>query len=144
MNIAFRLYMSGTPQKEIAESLEVSPATISGWCAKGNWEVKRASHTTSSTELVKKLLTSVNTMLDLVESSGDLGLMMKLPEKLSGFANMIDKLNNRDSILELIEAFEGFNAWLELESIKDKRLTRELLAIINELQEKYVDSKIQK
>jgi hypothetical protein len=144
MEIAYTLYCSGRQQKDIAVLLGVTQQTLSAWVKKGNWEVKRAGQNLSRTALVNKLLQAINTTIDLVNESGDLELMLKLPEKLSGFANLIGKLDNRDRILDLIEAFNGFNVWLELQSIKDRRVTREFIALVSELQEKYVDEQITK
>jgi len=138
-SVAYMLYMQGRTQKEIAHLLGVTPQTLVSWQKKGNWETKRASQMLSRKELVNKLLVSINTTIDLVNESGDLEMMMKLPEKLMGFANLIGKLDSKDKILDVIEAFNGFNAWLELQSLKDKRLTPEILKLINEMQEKYVD-----
>jgi predicted transcriptional regulator len=140
--LAYMLYLQCRRQKEIADLLDVTTATVSNWAQKGNWQVKRASQSLSRKELVNKLLVSINATIDMVNESGDIELMMKLPEKLAGFANLIGKIDQKDKVLELIEAFNGFNAWLELRSIKDKRLTPEILALIAELQEKYVDETI--
>ncbi|MDR0829850.1 MAG: hypothetical protein LBN95_07045 [Prevotellaceae bacterium] len=140
--LAYTLYLQGRQQKEIANLLDVTTATISNWAQKGNWQLKRASQSLSRKELVSKLLVSINTTIDMVNELGDIELMMKLPEKLAGFANLIGKIDQKDKVLELIEAFNGFNTWLELRAIKDKRLTPEILALIAELQEKYVDETI--
>jgi len=140
--LAYTLYMQGKTGKEIASLIEISEATISKWVKDGNWSVKRASQCLSRKELVNKLLVSINTTIDMVNDSGDIELMMKLPEKLAGFANLIGKIDQKDKVLELIEAFNGFNAWLELRALKDKRLTPEIMALIAELQEKYVDESI--
>jgi DNA-binding Lrp family transcriptional regulator len=142
MTLAYTLYCGGRQQKDIADLLDVSAQTINAWVKKGEWEIKRAGQNLSRRSLVNKLLTTINTTIDMVNESGDIELMLRLPEKLAGFANLIGKLDNKDKVLDLIEAFNGFNTWLELQSIKDKRLTREILALIAELQEKYVDEQI--
>jgi transcriptional regulator with XRE-family HTH domain len=142
VELAYTLYMQGKTQKETAEMIDVSVQTVCKWAKSGNWEIKRASQTLSRRELVNKLLISINTTVDMINESGDIDLMLRLPEKLSGFANLIGKIESKDRVLELIEAFNGFNAWLELRALKDKRLTPEILRLIAELQDKYVDESI--
>jgi transposase-like protein len=137
--IAFRLYQQGESQKNIAEIIGTTEKTLSSWVEKGQWEIKRASQAMTRSELVKKLMVSIDTMITKINEEGDLEMMLTLPEKLSGFANIIGKLDKKDNIIDLIETFEGFNSWLELKALKDKRLTPEILRLISEYQEKYVD-----
>ncbi|MDR3326919.1 MAG: terminase [Prevotellaceae bacterium] len=142
-------YMEGQTQQYIAEKIDVSRTTMVNWVKNGDWEKKRALKSLSRRELVNELLSAVSTMIELVKECAAetrktdpmkaMEILMELPKKMYGFADQIHKLDKKDNVLEMIEYFNGFNSWLEIQSLSDKRLTREILTLINEYQDSYID-----
>lgn len=68
---AYYLFMSRTPQKDIASRVGVTEKTITRWKVEDNWEAKRAAKTISMDELVTKALQRINDLLDEKDFNAD-------------------------------------------------------------------------
>jgi uncharacterized protein YjcR len=144
-------YMQGETQRNISEKLTVSTTSLVRWVKEGGWDKKRAQKSMSRREIIDKLLSAVDMTIDLVKECAEkirpedpmkaMEILLDLPKKLYGFADQIYKLDKKDNVLDLIEYFNGFNTWIEVQALSDKRLTREILDLINEYQDKYIDEK---
>lgn len=62
--LAYYLFMSKVPQKEIATRVGVTEKTVGKWKEDGAWEAKRSAKTISMDELIVKALQKINDLLD--------------------------------------------------------------------------------
>lgn len=130
---AYLLYMQKLPQKEIAERVGVSPNTIVKWAKENGWEEKRAARTISMDELIGKTLRKINDMLDEDGFNAD------------AFAKAVAQLKSLKSGVRIdddINTFSGFGDWLIDRMTTDKRMTPELLKLITEFQDAYIQHRI--
>jgi len=102
--IAKLLYMQGETQKAISERTSISEATISEWAKKEAWAEKKAGANITRPELVNKLLLSINSLIEDVSESKDITLKSKLPDSLSKFASVIEKLDKKANIVDTISS----------------------------------------
>jgi transcriptional regulator with XRE-family HTH domain len=135
---AFKLYLKGLTQKEIAVYVKTSTVTVSKWAKAGGWEQRRAAVDITKPELVKKLLVTINKLIDDVAASGDIALVASLPDKLSKFAATIAKLDKETGFVETVEVFMAFNKWIQYRRSFDAEITPELLIAINKYKDLYV------
>jgi DNA-binding XRE family transcriptional regulator len=137
-------YMQGEMQKTIAAKIGVSEATVGKWAEKGGWAGKRSAASITRPELVNKLLAEINRLLDAVADSSDVALIASLPDKLSKFAAVIEKLDKKANIVDVIEVFMAFNKWLQYRQTFDGEITPELIKAINHYQDLYISENIGK
>jgi transcriptional regulator len=135
---AFKLYLKGLTQKEIAEYVKTSAVTVSKWAKADAWEQRRAATNITRPELVNKLLATINTLIDKVTESGNMEMVASLPDKLSKFAATIAKLDKEVNRIDTVEVFIAFNKWLIFQQSFDKEITNELIKTINKYQNRYV------
>ena len=138
------LYMQGVAQKEIAERVGVSPITVCNWVKKNAWENGRAASKITRPELVNKLLSAVNKLLDQVNESEDPTVLAGLSDKLSKFASVIEKLDKKANIVDAIEVFMAFGKWMQYRQSFDSDITPELIKAINKYQDLYISEHITK
>lgn len=136
--LARSLYLSGMEQQEIADKVEVSRVTISKWCNADGWKEARAAKNVTRQELVNKLLLSIDTLLTLVNNSGDPQAVAGLGDKLVKMSSVIEKLDKKASVVDAIEVFMAFSKWLEYRSQTDPEVTPELMRVINKYQDMYI------
>ncbi len=138
------LYMQGEAQSLIAEKTGVSKVTINKWVKDGGWETLRAAATITRPELVNKLLHSINSLLDEVNTTKDPKLLATLGDKLSKFATTIEKLDKKANVVDAIEVFMAFGKWMQYRLTVDPEVTPELIKAINKFQDLYISEQINK
>lgn len=136
--LARTLYLSGMGQNEIAEKIDVSRNTISKWCNTEGWKEARAAKSITRPELVNKILLSINTLITQVNESDDPSLIAGLGDKLAKFAAVIEKLDKKANVVDVIEVFMAFSKWMEYRSTIDPEVTPELLKALNKYQDLYI------
>ncbi|NNV54536.1 terminase [Limnovirga soli] len=136
--IAEIMFMDFEDQNVIAESVGVTPKTISSWKQEGMWEKKRSAKTISRDELVNKLLTNINVMLDQAVADGADSNFGALADQLIKMTNSIEKLDKKNNVIYNAETFQNFNRYLLQRMNDDKNLTLDTIKIINKLQNDYI------
>ena len=134
-SLARSLFLSGMEQTEIAEKVDVSRVTISKWCTADGWKEARAAKNVTRPELVNKLLLTIDTLITQVNESNDPALVAGLGDKLSA---VIEKLDKKANVVDLIEVFMAFSKWIEYRSTIDPEVTPELVRAINKYQDLYI------
>ncbi len=134
--LAKLLYMQGELQKVISDRIGVSEVTISGWAKAEAWAEKKAGANITRPELVNKLLTQINTLIEKVAISDDPKLIEKLPDQLSKFASVIEKLDKKANIVDTIDVFITFNKWIQFRNMQNDEI---IISITNEINE-YLES----
>ncbi len=137
-SLARSLYMAGMEQQEIAEKVEVSRVTISKWCNTEGWKEARAAKSVTRSELVNKLLLTIDTLITQVNESGDPALIAGLGDKLAKLSSVIEKLDKKANVVDAIEVFMAFSKWIEYRSSIDPEVTPELIKAINKYQDLYI------
>ena len=137
-SLARSLFLSGMEQTEIAEKVDVSRVTISKWCTADGWKEARAAKNVTRPELVTKLLLTIDTLITQVNESNDPALVAGLGDKLAKLSAVIEKLDKKANVVDVIEVFMAFSKWLEYRSQTDPELTPELIKAINRYQDKYI------
>lgn len=137
-SLARSLYLAGMEQTEIAEKVDVSRVTISKWCTSDGWKEARAAKNITRPELVNKLLLTIDTLITQVNESGDPKLIAGLGDKLAKLSSVIEKLDKKANVVDVIDVFMAFNKWLEYRSQTDPEVTPELLKTINRFQDMYI------
>lgn len=137
-SLARSLYLAGMEQTEISEKVEVSRVTISKWCTADGWKEARAAKQITRPELVNKLLLTINTLIEQVNSSKDPAMIAGLGDKLAKLSSVIEKLDKKANVVDAIEVFMAFSRWMEYRSQTDPEITPELLKAINKYQDKYL------
>lgn len=137
-------FMQGTPQNEIAEKVGISKQTINKWVQDSGWSQQRAAQNITRTELVNKLLLTMDSLITQVQQSDDPKLLASLGDKLSKLSSTIEKLDKKASVVNHIETFMAFGKWLQYRSEWDSDITPELLKAINHYQDLFISENIAK
>lgn len=136
---AFLLFMQGIKQKEICKRVGISEPTLCAWVKDGGWREKRAAKTITRQDLVNKLLKKIDDLLE--ESEGD-EEVKGLEDKLSKLGAMVEKLDKQANVVDAIDVFMSFNAWLINRQTIDRTITDEILKLINKLQDLFVNERL--
>jgi len=128
--LAKLLYMQGETQKAISERTGISEVTISNWAKEDAWAEKKAGVNITRPELVNKLLLSINDLIEDVSKSNDVTLKSKLPDSLSKFASVIEKLDKKANIVDTIDVFIAFNKWLQFRNLQNDEI---IINVTNEI-----------
>jgi hypothetical protein len=136
--LARALFMSGTPQDDIADKVGISRVTISKWCNAEGWKEARAARQITRPELVNKLLLTIDKLIEKVNASDDTDLLAGLGDKLSKLAAVIQKLDKQANVVDAVEVFMTFNTWLTYRAKTDPDVTPELIKAINKYQDKFL------
>lgn len=136
--LARSLFLSGMEQTEIAEKVDVSRVTISKWCTADGWKEARAAKNVTRPELVNKLLLTIDTLITQVNESNDPALVAGLGDKLAKLSAVIEKLDKKANVVDVIEVFMAFSKWIEHRSTIDPEVTPELVRAINKYQDLYI------
>lgn len=136
--LARSLFLSGMEQTEIAEKVDVSRVTISKWCTADGWKEARAAKNVTRPELVNKLLLAIDTLITQVNESNDPALVAGLGDKLAKLSAVIEKLDKKANVVDVIEVFMAFSKWIEYRSTIDPEVTPELVRAINKYQDLYI------
>lgn len=137
-SLARSLFLSGMEQTEIAEKVDVSRVTISKWCTADGWKEARAAKNVTRPELVNKLLLTIDTLITQVNESNDPALVAGLGDKLAKLSAVIEKLDKKANVVDVIEVFMAFSKWIEYCSTIDPEVTPELVRAINKYQDLYI------
>lgn len=137
-SLARSLFLSGMEQTEIAEKVDVSRVTISKWCTADGWKEARAAKNVTRPELVNKLLLTIDTLITQVNESNDPALVAGLGDKLAKLSAVIEKLDKKANVVDVIEVFMAFSKWIEYRSTIDQEVTPELVRAINKYQDLYI------
>lgn len=137
-SLARSLFLSGMEQTEIAEKVDVSRVTISKWCTSEGWKEARAAKNVTRPELVNKLLLTIDTLITQVNESNDPALVAGLGDKLAKLSAVIEKLDKKANVVDVIEVFMAFSKWIEYRSTIDTDVTPELVKAINKYQDLYI------
>ena len=137
-SLARSLFLSGMEQTEIAEKVDVSRVTISKWCTADGWKEARAAKNVTRPELVNKLLLTIDTLITQVNESNDPALVAGLGDKLAKLSAVIEKLDKKANVVDVIEVFMAFSKWIEYRSTIDPEVTPELVRAINKHQDLYI------
>lgn len=135
-SLARTLFMSGMEQAEIAEKVGISRVTISKWCVADGWKEARAAKSVTRPELVNKLLLTIDALITQVNESGD--PMAGLGDKLAKLSSVIEKLDKKANVVDVIEVSMMFSKWLEFRAKSDPTITTELMKQINHLQDLFI------
>ena len=130
--------MAGLGQNEIADKVDVSRVTVSKWCNTEGWKEARAAKNVTRTELVNKLLLTIDTLITQVNDSKDPALVAGLGDKLAKLSAVIEKLDKKANVVDVIEVFMAFSKWIEFRSTVDPEVTPELIKAINKYQDLYI------
>ncbi len=136
-SLARSLFLSGMEQTEIAEKVDVSRVTISKWCTADGWKEARAAKNVTRPELVELPLT-IDTLITQVNESNDPALVAGLGDKLAKLSAVIEKLDKKANVVDVIEVFMAFSKWIEYRSTIDPEVTPELVRAINRYQDLYI------
>ena len=137
-SLARTLYMAGLGQNEIADKVDVSRVTVSKWCNTEGWKEARAAKNVTRPELVNKLLLTIDTLITQVNDSKDPALVAGLGDKLAKLSAVIEKLDKKANVVDVIEVFMAFSNWIEFRSTVDPEVTPELIKAINKYQDLYI------
>lgn len=137
-SLARTLYLSGMEQQDIADKVDVSRVTISKWCVADGWKEARAAKSVTRPELVNKLLLTIDALITQVNNSGDPMAMAGLGDKLAKLSSVIEKLDKKANVVDIIEVFMKFSKWLEFRAKSDPTITTELMKAINHLQDLFI------
>ena len=130
-SLARSLFLSGMEQTEIAEKVDVSRVTISKWCTADGWQEARAAKNVTRPELVNKLLLTIDTLITQVNESNDPALVAGLGDKLAKLSAVIEKLDKKANVVDVIEVFMAFSKWIEYRSTIDPEVTPGLVRAIS-------------
>jgi len=136
--LARTLYLAGSEQNDIADKVEVSRVTISKWVKAEGWKQARAAKTITRPELVNKLLLTIDNLITQVNTSDDPQLLAGLGDRLAKLSAVIEKLDKKANVVDVIEVFMAFSKWLEFRSQTDPELTPQLLKAFNRYQDLYI------
>lgn len=136
--LARTLFLSGMEQAEIADKVDVSRVTVSKWANAEGWKEARAAKSITRPELVNKLLLTIDTLITQVNQSEDPELIAGLGDKLAKLSAVIEKLDKKANVVDVIEVFMAFSKWLEYRSQTDPELTPELVKAFNKYQDLYI------
>ena len=137
-SLARTLYMAGLGQNEIADKVDVSRVTVSKWCNTEGWKEARAAKNVTRPELVNKLLLTIDTLITQVNDSKDPALVAGLGDKLAKLSAVIEKLDKKANVVDVIEVFMAFSKWIEFRSTVDPEVTPELIKAFNKYQDLYI------
>lgn len=141
-SLARILYMSGIPQTEIAERTGVSKVTLSKWVNTLGWDKIRAGQNITRQELINKLLQSINATLDKIIEKGEPEALASVGDRLSKLAAVVEKLDRKANVVDVIEVFMAFNDWLLRRMETDRELTPDIIRTINGYQDRYVSGMV--
>ena len=133
------LYMSGLSQEEILQKVEVSRQTLSRWINTLGWKEMKAARSITRPELVNKLLSSINSLLDKANEPGNEDMLASLGDKLIKTATAIEKLEKKASVVDRIDTMIDFENWLASHRDEYPQLTNELFQLVNQLHNDYLN-----
>lgn len=130
--LAYFLFMQGTPQKDIASRVGVTEKTIGNWKVDGSWEAKRAAKTISMDELVTKALQKINELLDSTDFNAD---------AFAKAVAQLKSLRSSNTVDDEIMTFMNFQNYLIQQRITEG-LTEEFIKEVVRQQDNYIQIRL--
>lgn len=143
-SIAQALFNQGYSIKDISDKIGVSTNSISKWQASGNWQEKRAANNIDRKEVVAKCLRAIDLANEefINKKEHDSSDFCKVADMTIKMSNAIQKLDPKESVVNIINVFTGFLNWLKTRLSIDPELTPELLKSIAHYQELYISENL--
>lgn len=129
-------YMSGLPQKEVAEKVGTSKQTINKWVKDGNWAERRAAEKITRPELVNKILLSIDKLIE--DSLSDPAKTIN-SDQLSKLAAAITNLDKKANVVDVTEVFISAGRFLQKQIGLDPKITPEALKVFTHCQDVYIN-----
>ena len=141
---AYRLFMGGLSQKEIAEQCGITEATVSKWANAEGWRDRLAEEKTSSIELANSLMFAAKKITEAIiaevsKPEYNIDFVTKLSDNTVKMMASAERVANTVNHATVMDVFTAFDLWLLERSKTDKSLTPEILAIINSLHQEYLN-----
>ena len=89
-----------------------------------------------------KLLQSINATLDKIIEKGEPEALASVGDRLSKLAAVVEKLDRKANVVDVIEVFMAFNDWLLRRMETDRELTPDIIRTINGYQDRYVSGMV--
>ena len=107
------LYLSGLPQEDILQKVDVSRQTLSRWVNTLGWKEMKAARNITRPQLVNRLLESINALLDKADEPGNEGMLAGIGDKLVKTATAIEKLEKKANVVDRVDKGIDVEKWLE-------------------------------
>jgi hypothetical protein len=142
---AYRLYMAGWSQKEIAEQCSVTEATVSRWTNGDGWGDRLGEEKTSSVELANSLMFAAKMITEVIiteinKPEHDIDAITKLSDNVVKIMASAERVANTVNKSTVIDVLTSLDRWLLERSKTDRSLTPELLAVINRYHQEYINN----
>ena len=141
-SLAKALYLGGMEMTEVADKVKVSRVTISRWSKMDGWKETRAAKQITRPELVNKLLVAIDRLITQVNDSEDPKLIAGLGDKLAKLSSVIEKLDKKTNVVDVIEVFMAFSKWLEYKKQTDITVTSDFIKQVNRYQDEYISVRL--
>ena len=141
---AYRLYMAGWSQKEIAEQCSVTEATVSRWTNGDGWGDRLREEKTSSVDLANSLMFAAKMITEVIiteinKPKHDIDAVTKLSDNVVKIMASAERVANTVNKSTVIDVLTSLDRWLLERSKTDRSLTPELLAVINRYHQEYIN-----
>ncbi len=141
---AFRLFMSGEPQKSIAATVGISETTVSKWAIKENWQSQREAQNTSTQELSTSLMAAAKRMTDQIvklttKDDVDIKLLAQCTDNLCKIMASAERINKSVTKATIIDVIIALDRWLANRKQFDMDLTDEQFKFITNYHQKYIE-----
>ena len=122
--------------EEIAEAVGRSVRTVQSSATEGKWKEERAARQITDSSLVPKILGRIDEILSEEHFDG------KSADQLSKVVKLLEQIDKRTSVVEVVDVFLAFGGWLERRAVIDRELTDELRKKVDFYQDRYVTERI--
>ena len=141
--LAYRHFMNGEAQNEIARKVGVSTTTLSRWVNSGKWDERLNDEKTSSVELANCMMLAAKKMTDIIIQEiekGDYSIenITKCSDNVVKIMASAERVANTVTKAKVIDVLMMLDNWLILRAKTDKNLTPQLLSTINYYHQEYV------
>lgn len=140
---AYRLFMAGYSQKEIAEQYGLTEATVSRWVNGEGWRDRLAEEKTSSVELANSMMLAAKKMTEVIiteinKPEYNIDAITKCSDNVVKIMASAERIANTINKATVIDVLTSLDRWLLERSKTDKNLTPELLSVINRYHQEYI------
>lgn len=138
--LAHALYMSGMKQEDIAAKADISRQTLCRWISAGGWKEMKAAKTITRQQLVNKMLTNINALLDKASQEGNEDMLAGLGDKLIKTATAIEKLEKKGSVVNQVDTLIAIENWLSSNRDNYPEMDNDTFILINRIHNDYLNS----
>lgn len=140
---AYRLFMAGTSQKDIAAQTGVTETTVSRWVNTEGWSDRLLEEKTSSVELANSMMLAAKKMTEIIiaeinKEDYNIDAITKCSDNVVKIMASAERIANTINKATVIDVLTSLDRWLLERSKTDRNLTPELLAIINRYHQEYI------